>query len=75
MPASFKDIDTFRTDLDHDVDHGKKSKIRAKRKLLGDTFNKYVGAPSPAGLAPERFIIVQANLLSALRRDLQQLQI
>lgn len=75
VPASFKDINTLRTDLDHDVDHGKKSKIRAKRKLLGDTFNKYVGAPSPAGLAPERFILVQANILSALRRDLQQLQI
>ena len=75
VPDSFKEIVTLRTDLDHDVDHGKKSKIKAKKKLMGKTFRKYAGAPSPAGLAPERFVLVQANLLSALRSDLQQLEI
>jgi hypothetical protein len=74
VPESFKDINTLRTDLQHDVDHGKEGKVKAKKKQIGRVFAKYAGAPSPAGLAPERFIVVQANLLSALKKDLQQLK-
>jgi hypothetical protein len=73
VPESFKDVNALRTSLQHDVDHGKPKKIKAKKKLLGQVFAKYAGAPSPAGLAPERFVVVQANLLAALRKDLQQL--
>ena len=47
--------------------------MRAKKKQIGQVFQKYAGAPSPAGLAPERFIVLQANLLSALKRDVAQL--
>jgi hypothetical protein len=57
------------------VDHGKIKSVKAKKKQIGETFRKYAGAPSPAGLAPERFILVQANLLGALKRDLQQLTV
>lgn len=72
-PVSFVDVNTLRTDLQHDVDHGKRRKVRAKKKQIGQAFQKYAGAPSPAGLAPERFILVQANLLGALKCDLQQI--
>ena len=69
-PQSFSDVNTLRTDLRHDLDHGEPSKVRAKRKKMGKVFAKYAGVPSPAALAPERFTIVQANLLSGLKADL-----
>lgn len=74
VPESFKDVNTLRTDLQHDVDHGKGQKVKAKKKKIGHVFKKYAGAPSPGGLAPERFAVVQANLLGALKRDLRQLK-
>ena len=74
VPVAFTDVNTLRTDLQHDVDHGKKPKIRAKKKKIGQVFAKYAGAPSPAGLAPDRFIVVQANILAALKQDLRQLK-
>ena len=74
VPRSFEDVNTLRTDLQHDVDHGKKTKVKAKKLKSGQVFKKYAGAPSPAGLAPERFVLVQANLLGALKRDLQQMK-
>ena len=72
VPPSFEHVNTLRTDLQHDVDHGKKTK--AKKMKIGQVFKKYAGEPSPSGLAPERFVFVQANLLDALRRDLQQIK-
>ena len=73
VPVSFQDVNTLRTDRQHDVDHGKKTKVKAKKLEIGQVCQKYAGAPSPAGLAPERFIVLQANLLSALKRDIAQL--
>jgi hypothetical protein len=73
VPESFKDVNSLRTDLQHDVDHGKRHKVKAKKKKIGEVFKKYAGVPSPAGLAPERFVVVQANLLRALKQDLIQL--
>lgn len=74
VPSSFVDVNLLRTGLEHDVDHGKAQKIKAKRKKIGEIFQKYAGSPSPAGLAPERFVIVQANILAALKHDLRQLR-
>jgi hypothetical protein len=74
VPGSFTDVNSLRTGLQHDVDHGKRKKVKAKKKKIGEVFAKYAGAPSPAGLAPERFIVVQANLLAALKQDLRQLK-
>jgi hypothetical protein len=73
LPQSFSDINALRTDLQHDVDHGEKGKIAAKRKKLGAVFAKYGGVGSPDVLEPSRFIIVQANLLAALESDLRNL--
>jgi hypothetical protein len=73
IPESFSHVNMLRTDLRHDLDHGNASKARAKRKKAGQVFAKYSGAPSPAALAPERFVIVQANLLSRLKADLYRL--
>lgn len=74
VPESFGDVNSLRTDLQHDVDHGEKQKVRTKKRKTGEVFTKYAGAPSPAGLAPDRFIVVQANLLGALKQDLRQLK-
>jgi hypothetical protein len=75
LPSSFVDVNTLRTDLQHDVDHGEPQKVKAKQKRIGDTFEKYSGVKSPQLLDIERFILVQANLLSALDLDLLNLPI
>lgn len=74
-PQAFVDVNNLRTDLQHDVDHGDSSKIRAKRKKIGDTFQKYSGVKTPQLLDAERFVLVQANLLSALELDLTNMAI
>lgn len=74
-PVSFKDVSTLRTDLQHDLDHGTFSKVRAKRKNAGNTFKKYSGTTtSPYTLAPDQFLIIQANLLAALNSDIRLLE-
>jgi hypothetical protein len=75
LPESFVDVNTLRTDLQHDVDHGEKGKIRAKRKKIGDTFQKYSGIRTPQLLAADKFVLVQANVLSAIDQDLGKLAI
>jgi hypothetical protein len=75
LPAAFVDINTLRTDLQHDVDHGDAKKVRSKQKKIGETFEKYSGVKSPQLLDPERFTLVQANILSALNLDLVNLPV
>jgi hypothetical protein len=72
-PVSFSDVNTLRTDLRHDVDHGKEGKVRAKKKKSGATFKKYSGVATPSGLAPERFAVVQLTILDALKRGLTEI--
>jgi hypothetical protein len=72
-PTSFGDVNVLRTDLQHDTDHGDKAKIKAKKTQAGATFNKYSGETSPDVLDPSRFVLVQANILSALQLDLKNL--
>jgi hypothetical protein len=73
MPPSFKDVRDLRTDIDHDVDHGKDRDVAAKRKKLGEVFVKYAGSATPTTIAPERFPVVQATILKALEADLKTL--
>jgi hypothetical protein len=73
VPQSFADVNDLRTELRHDVDHGKDKKVRAKRRKLGSSFSKYAGAASPSTLSPERYSLVQMNILSAISTDLQSI--
>jgi len=73
LPTSFGDVNVLRTDLQHDTDHGDKPKIRVKKTQAGSTFKKYSGEVSPDVLDPSRFVLVQANILSALELDLKNL--
>ena len=75
LPQSFVDVNMLRTDLQHDVDHGDNGKIKAKRRKIGDTFLKYSGIKTPQLLDAERFVLVQANMLSAIELDLTNLAI
>jgi hypothetical protein len=68
---SFIDVNALRMSLRHDVDHGEKRKIKAKRLKMAKTFAKYAGANTPETLDPSRFVLVQANLLAALEADLR----
>lgn len=73
IPASFRDINLLRTDLQHDVDHGKKKDVSAKRKKISGAFTKYASVSTPVTLEPERFPVVQASLLAAVEKDLRNL--
>ena len=72
-PQSFSEVNVLRTGLRHDVDHGEDKKVRAKRKKAGEVFRKYAGVDTPETLSPERFPVVQANLLAAIEFDLRGL--
>jgi hypothetical protein len=72
-PPSFVDVNDLRTDLQHDLDHGKARKVAAKRKKTGATFAKYAASRSPTTLAPERFSVFQAKILQAIEADLRAL--
>jgi len=73
-PQSFSDVNILRTDEHHDVNHGKPSKVSAKRRAFGKVFKKYASSTTPSTLAPEKFAVVQAKLLAALESDLQSLK-
>jgi hypothetical protein len=75
VPVSFSDVNILRTDLQHDTDHGDNTKVKGKKKQAGSTFKKYSGEASPDVLDPTRFVLVQANLLSALELDLKNLAV
>lgn len=74
-PLSFLDVNALRTDLQHDVDHGRAGKVRSKRRKLGETFRKYSGSATPSTLGPEKYPLVQAAILAALATDLRALEI
>jgi len=59
--------------LQHDVDHGGAAKAAKKRKQLAGIFKTYSGSSSPDALAPWKFTLVQANILGALKNDLDNL--
>lgn len=73
-PDSFKTVNTLRTELQHDVDHGQASKIAKKKKDIGAVFEKLSGVASPAAAHPERFPVVQLRLLSELVADLAMIK-
>jgi hypothetical protein len=73
MPQSFTDINLLRTDLQHDVDHGKPKDVAAKRRKISTAFSKYVSATTPTTLEPEHFMIFHAGMLSAVEADLRKL--
>lgn len=72
-PESFSDIRDLRTELQHDLDHGSRSKVEAKRMKIGGIFRKYAGTGTPATLNPEMFPLIQVNLLSGIETDLRRL--
>lgn len=74
LPESFADVNDLRTMLQHDVDHGKAAKVRSKRRKLGLAFMKYAGATNPKTVDPQRFVVIQSNLVNALEADLRVLR-
>lgn len=73
MPDSFKDVNTLRTEEEHDVDHGKTSGVKSKKIKHGEIFRKYSGVLSPAIAAPAQFPLLQLALLRAINNDMQTL--
>lgn len=72
-PTSFADVNELRTDLRHDVDHGKAKKVRSKRRRIGKIFAKYAGGGSPDTIEPTTLPLVQSNILGAIEGDLRHL--
>jgi len=71
--SSFSDVNELRTDLRHDVDHGKAKKVHSKRRKIGKIFTKYAGDGSPDTIEPSKFPLVQSNILGAIEGDLRRL--
>lgn len=74
VPQSFVDVNDLRTMNEHDVDHGKASKVAKKKRRLGSSYAKYFGVGSPDTTSSNGFVVGQSNLLSALELDLESLQ-
>ena len=74
-PPSFNDVNLLRTDLQHDLDHGKQKKIASKRRKSSEAFKKYANATNPQTSAPESFPLLQAGLLGHIEKDLRKLLI
>lgn len=72
-PVSFVDVNSLRTALQHDVDHGKPKDVAAKKRKLAAAFKKYGGVGAPSGVAPAHFPVIQASILRALEADLKTL--
>jgi hypothetical protein len=70
LPNMVRDIVALRTDLRHDVDHGKQSKIRAKEKQLTKIVMKYSGKSSIQLLGKEDFLALQLGILDGLKNYL-----
>jgi hypothetical protein len=68
-PDSFTDINTLRTELQHDTDHGEVKNVEKKKIKHGGVFKKYAGVTSPTVAAPAQFPLLQLALLKALRTD------
>lgn len=73
LPNIIRDIKMLRTDLRHDIDHGKKSKIKAKEKQMSSIVKKYSGKPNIQLLGKEDFIALQLNLFDELKNYLSDL--
>ncbi len=73
--GSFDDINSLRTNLRHDIDHGTTGKVKAKRMKIGLAFKKYSGVTAPQALDPSKYILFQQNLLSAVLCDLHRISI
>jgi len=75
LPDVVKDINILRTDLRHDLDHGKRSKIQAKEKTLSETVKKYSGKSNIQLLGKEDFLALQLGILDRLKHCLETLKI
>ncbi len=69
-PSSFKDVNSLRTELEHDTDHGDAKAVKKKKIKHGEVFEKYAGSSSPAVAAPSRFPLLHLKLLKAINVDL-----
>jgi hypothetical protein len=74
IPEAVTDIRDLRTQIRHDVDHGKPARIRAKHKSVANVLRKYSNVSSPQMVSPESFLLIQARILSALRDMLLKLR-
>jgi hypothetical protein len=74
LPQVVTDIKDLRTQMRHDVDHGKPAKARSKNKHLAGVFRKYANASSPQVLNPDLFPVVQARILSDVDQMLMNLR-
>jgi len=74
LPDIVKDINVLRTDLYHDIDHGKRSKVRSKELSVAKIIKRYSGKSSIALLGKEDFLAMQLGILKDLEDYLATLK-
>jgi hypothetical protein len=75
VPVSFTHVNALRVAQQHDLDHGAAQKVKKKIGNNALIFESYAGVKSPELLDPARFVLVQANLLTAIELDLKNLSV
>jgi hypothetical protein len=73
VPESFGEINTLRTEQQHDLDYGNTGKVSAKRRKISAIFRKHSGNATPETTSPEHFPVFQLSLLSSIASDLRVL--
>ena len=75
LPSVIEDIKTLRTDLRHDIEHGKQSKIKSKEKKITNTIHRYSGKLSISLLGNEDFLALHLGVLDGLKKYLETLKV
>jgi hypothetical protein len=70
----FIEIKHLRTDVFHDVEHGKHQDIKKKKKIISDIYYKYCAKKTFNLLNPSDLRTLQSKLLNNLNDELTNLQ-
>ncbi len=75
-PQTFVDVNSMRTGFEHDLEHGKSTKTRARQRQIGAAFSSYSGgATAPETVDPAIFPAAQAKLLRAVAEEVERLRV
>jgi len=72
--AVYFDIKHIRSDLYHDIEHGKASKIKRKQEIISNVYYKYLEKKSFAEITNEELLSFQIDLLSEIIDELGRLK-
>lgn len=70
----FLDIKHLRTDLFHDIEHGKPKEIKKKKNVITKIYKKYTGKKSVEEIKDDIFVDFQIKLLKNINKELDSIK-